>query len=138
MIQVDLVMLAETLRTRGCAHILCYSGYTYEALRRRARRQPAIGAVLDEIPVVGLVVQLSRKFYFFTLTNTSVARYCFDLADWDNSGWVVPLGASGHPGSTHFADQVAAWSEGRLLPMRYSWDRISQDAATHQRLDPAG
>jgi hypothetical protein len=28
--------------------------------------------VLDEIPVVGLVVQLSRKFYFFTLTNTSV------------------------------------------------------------------
>ncbi|MGN6359702.1 MAG: penicillin acylase family protein, partial [Thermomicrobiales bacterium] len=74
----------------------------------------------------------------FTLTNTSVARYCFDLADWDNSGWVVPLGASGHPGSAHFADQVAAWSEGRLLPMRYSWDRVNQDAATRQRLEPAG
>jgi hypothetical protein len=28
--------------------------------------------VLDEIPLVGLAVQLSRKFYFFTLTNTSV------------------------------------------------------------------
>jgi hypothetical protein len=33
---------------------------------------PWLGAALDEIPVVGLVVQLSRKFYFFTLTNTSV------------------------------------------------------------------
>jgi penicillin G amidase len=73
----------------------------------------------------------------FTLTNTSVARYCFDLADWDNSGWVVPLGASGHPGSAHFADQVAAWSEGRLLPMRYTWDRVNQGAATRQRLEPA-
>lgn len=33
---------------------------------------PWLGALLDEIPIVGLVVQLSRKFYFFTLTNTSV------------------------------------------------------------------
>jgi hypothetical protein len=33
---------------------------------------PWLGALLDEVPVVGLVVQLSRKFYFFTLTNTSV------------------------------------------------------------------
>jgi hypothetical protein len=33
---------------------------------------PWLGAALDEIPLVGLIVQLSRKFYFFTLTNTSV------------------------------------------------------------------
>ncbi len=33
---------------------------------------PWLGALLDEIPVVGLVVALSRKFYFFTLTNSSV------------------------------------------------------------------
>ncbi len=33
---------------------------------------PWLGALLDEIPVVGLVVALSRRFYFFTLTNTSV------------------------------------------------------------------
>ena len=37
----------------------------------------------------------------FTVTGTSVARYVFDAADWDNSRWVVPLGASGHPGSRH-------------------------------------
>jgi hypothetical protein len=33
---------------------------------------PWLGAALDEIPVVGLIVQLTRKFYFLTLTNTSV------------------------------------------------------------------
>lgn len=33
---------------------------------------PWLGALLDEIPLVGLLVQLSRRFYFFTLTNTSV------------------------------------------------------------------
>lgn len=33
---------------------------------------PWLGALLDEIPFVGLIVALSRRFYFFTLTNTSV------------------------------------------------------------------
>jgi hypothetical protein len=33
---------------------------------------PWLGALLDEIPFVGLIVALTRKFYFITLTNTSV------------------------------------------------------------------
>src|SRR5262249_10512999 len=37
---------------------------------------------------------------------TSVARYAFDLADWEASGWVVPHGASGHADSSHWADQL--------------------------------
>jgi penicillin amidase len=74
----------------------------------------------------------------FTITGLSVNRYCFDLADWDKSGWVVPLGASGHPGSPHYADQRIAWSEQRLLPMRYSWAAVTADAAETQRLEPAG
>lgn len=44
--------LVRALRTRGCSHILCYSGRTYEALRRRALTQPAIGRILDEIDVL--------------------------------------------------------------------------------------
>ena len=71
------------------------------------------------------------------MTSTSVARYCFDLADWERSGWVVPLGASGHPGSPHYADQAGAWAEVRLLPMRYEWERITRDAESHQELRPA-
>lgn len=72
----------------------------------------------------------------FGLTSTSVTRYVFDLADWDSSGWVVPLGASGHPGSPHYADQLPAWSEQRLLPMTYSWDKIVANADARLLLEP--
>ncbi len=68
---------------------------------------------------------------------TSVARYVFDLADWDSSGWVVPGGASGHPGSPHWADQLPAWAECRLMPMRYDWARIRAAAESSQTLTPA-
>jgi anaerobic ribonucleoside-triphosphate reductase activating protein len=47
-----LLALVGELRSRGCEHILCYSGYTYEALRLRAEGEPAIGAVLDEIDML--------------------------------------------------------------------------------------
>jgi hypothetical protein len=33
---------------------------------------PWLNAIFDEIPFVGLIVSLTRRFYFFTLTNTSV------------------------------------------------------------------
>jgi penicillin amidase len=68
---------------------------------------------------------------------TSVARYVFDLSDWEASGWVVPCGASGHPGSRHWADQLPAWAECRLLPMRYGWARIRAAAESSQTLTPA-
>jgi penicillin G amidase len=74
----------------------------------------------------------------FAITGMSVNRYCFDCADWERSGWVVPLGACGHPGSPHYADQRIAWSEQRLLPMHYAWDAVMADATEQQRLDPAG
>ena len=46
----------------------------------------------------------------YTVSGTSVTRFVFDLSDWRRSAWVVPLGASGHPGSPHYADQSAAWA----------------------------
>jgi anaerobic ribonucleoside-triphosphate reductase activating protein len=47
-----LLGLVRALRIRGCRHILAYSGYTYEQLRRIARVRHAVGAVLDEIDVL--------------------------------------------------------------------------------------
>jgi anaerobic ribonucleoside-triphosphate reductase activating protein len=47
-----LLALVRALRQRGCRHLLVYSGYTYERLRRAAARQPAIGAVLDEVEIL--------------------------------------------------------------------------------------
>ena len=72
----------------------------------------------------------------FELSLTSVARYVFDLADWERSAWIVPLGASGHPGSPHYADQSPDWAAVRLRPMRYDWARVAAEAKTYQRLEP--
>jgi len=47
-----LLALVRALRDRGCPHLVCYSGYTYERLRRVALQRPTIGAVLDEIDVL--------------------------------------------------------------------------------------
>jgi penicillin amidase len=72
----------------------------------------------------------------FDVTLLSVVRYIFDTSDWDNSGWAVPLGVSGHPGSPHYADQASIWSNLELIPMPYSWGRVKAEAAVHQILEP--
>ncbi len=68
--------------------------------------------------------------------NASVARYVFDLSDWDNSRWIVPLGASGHPGSPHYLDQSPIWAGLKTKPMLYDWDRVAADSEAHQTLRP--
>ncbi|GIF50559.1 penicillin amidase [Asanoa ferruginea] len=45
-----------------------------------------------------------------------VARYVWDLGDRAASRWIVPFGASGHPGSPHYADQLPLWTAGELIP----------------------
>ena len=63
----------------------------------------------------------------FGVTSGSVARYVFDLSDWDASRWIVPCGASGDPDSPHFADQRDRWAAGELVPMHYT--RAAVDAS---------
>ncbi|WP_145752263.1 penicillin acylase family protein [Micromonospora aurantiaca (nom. illeg.)] len=46
-----------------------------------------------------------------------VARYVWDLTDRAASRWIVPFGASGRPGDTHFADQLTHWAAGTLIPV---------------------
>ncbi len=60
--------------------------------------------------------------------NAPVARYVFDLADWDRSVWIVPHGVSGDPRSPHHLDQLERWSRVEMRPMRYSAEVV--DAAT--------
>ncbi|MBI4641068.1 MAG: penicillin acylase family protein, partial [Candidatus Tectomicrobia bacterium] len=61
----------------------------------------------------------------FVMTGMSVARYVFDTSDWNNSAWIIPLGTSGHPGSSHYADQAPIWGEVKLIPMLFDWKRIA-------------
>lgn len=58
----------------------------------------------------------------------SVARYAFDVGDWDSSRWVVLAGTSGDPRSPHYVDQHDAWSRCEMIPMTYSWAAIEQYA----------
>ena len=60
--------------------------------------------------------------------NAPVARYVFDLADWDRSVWIVPHGVSGDARSPHHTDQLERWTQVEMLPMRYS--RQAVDHAT--------
>ena len=69
-----------------------------------------------------------------TVGSLSVFRYAYDTADWERSLWAVPLGASGHPGSPHYADQSAMWRQARMAPMPYDWGRIAAAAETAQTL----
>ncbi|MFI5317646.1 MAG: penicillin acylase family protein, partial [Myxococcota bacterium] len=68
-------------------------------------------------------------------TTISVARYVFDLGDWERSGWIVPHGVSGDTASPHFADQLLAWAELRLAPMRFDWGGIEAAAISRVRLE---
>jgi len=66
--------------------------------------------------------------------GSAVARYVFDLDDWERSGWVVPHGVSGVRGSGHDLDQRAAWLGCELVPMAYSAAAIAAVAASVQVL----
>jgi len=47
-----LLALVKELRRRGCRHILCYSGYTLEALMEKAKRRSAFYEVLADIDML--------------------------------------------------------------------------------------
>ena len=71
------------------------------------------------------------------ISSASVARYAFDLADWDRSGWVVPHGVSGIRGSGHDLDQRSAWLDCRLLPMAYSSEAVAAITVETETIQPS-
>ncbi|GAB2874211.1 hypothetical protein GCM10027074_47510 [Streptomyces deserti] len=56
-----------------------------------------------------------------------VARYVWDLARREDSLWVVPLGASGVPGSPHHRDQLPLWLKGDLVPVVTDWAQLEKE-----------
>ncbi|BBK31593.1 penicillin amidase [Stella humosa] len=90
-----------------------------------------IGGDNDCVLATGLICSIGLPAMY-----GAVARYVFDVGNWDACQWAVFHGASGHPGSPNYADQNAAWTEGRLVPMLYGWDRIQSEAAATMELVP--
>jgi penicillin amidase len=91
----------------------------------------ALGGDLDCVFATGSPIGV-----FDMVIVGSTARYVFDLADRDAGGWIVPLGASGHPASPHFADQHQRWADGELLPIVSDWPRLEHEATAQLRLSP--
>jgi hypothetical protein len=70
---------------------------------------PWLNGLFDEVPFLGLIVALSRKYYFFTLTNTSVVlNYA---SPWTNRpGDVVAVFPRHEFPVTNF-NRAAVWSK---------------------------
>ena len=66
-----------------------------------------------------------------------VSRYVFDLANWDNSRWIVMHGSSGHAGTPHYSDQNPLWARGEMVPMSYSKAAVDAHAVSRTRFAPA-
>jgi penicillin amidase len=63
-------------------------------------------------------------------------RAIYDLAEPDNSVFILGTGQSGRPWSSHYRDMNSAWAEGAYRPLMTRPDRIERDAVAHQRLLP--
>ena len=72
----------------------------------------------------------------YEVTAGPSMRMVVDLGDLDSSTWVNFTGSSGHPGSSHYADQLDAWAHGRTFPWPFSAAATSADAADRLTLRP--
>ncbi len=68
----------------------------------------------------------------YTVDSAPSMRMVVDLDDLDRSRWVNLTGASGHPASPHYRDQVETWAAGRSHPWPFGPDAVR--AATQERL----
>jgi len=93
-----------------------------------------VGGDLDTLQVSSYSSAPTTKF---TLTNLSVYRQVIDFADPDSASWVLPGGASGIPGSPHYADQLEAWRTHQRIPMHHAPERMRAAAVVTLTLEPA-
>jgi penicillin amidase len=145
--------LVESALTRAVAELHARLGsdlrtWTWERIHHTRPRHPLsrlfpeLAEVLDppRIPAGGDGDTPQQGGYWgpdrFVLTALSVNRYIHDPADWRRSRWIVPLGASGHPGSPHYADQAELWAAVQTVPQFWDWPDIVAAAKTRQQLLP--
>jgi len=83
----------------------------------------------DNVTVEANAWNLSRPF---TVTAMPVLRLIADVGNWDDSVVVMPLGQSGRPWSSHYADQIELWRRGEAVPLAFS--EAAVNAATEARL----
>jgi penicillin amidase len=68
----------------------------------------------------------------FDVTATPALRMVTDVGNWDASVVAMPLGQSGRPWSSHYADQVQLWRGGGAF--RLAFGEAAVEAETEARL----
>ncbi|MFE1287637.1 penicillin acylase family protein [Streptomyces sp. NPDC058751] len=116
---VEEVAAAPVSRTWGDTHRLA----PWRALTGTAYEEPALSGdndcVLSTSSLPGLTDLSARG---------PAARYVWDLADRDDSRWVVPFGADGVPGAVHHRDQLPLWLGGDLVPVTTDWNTLTKES----------
>jgi penicillin amidase len=119
-----------------------WNGESWGTLHATAQRHPLGRPELDppSVPYGGDMDTVQASPYVpvegLATVAGSVVRYAFDVADWDRSGWIVPLGAGGEPGSAHFSDQQECWRSGQLAPAPYSRAAVEASATGRDLVAP--
>lgn len=72
----------------------------------------------------------------YGVTSAPSMRMVVDLGDLDSSTWVTLTGTSGHPGSVHYTDQLAAWAHGHTYPFPFTPAATEADARDRLTLRP--
>jgi penicillin G amidase len=90
-----------------------------------------VGGDTDTVQVNGIAAAAGLE-----ATYGAIARYVYDVGNWDACQWAVFHGTSGHPGSAHYADQNPVWTRCEMVPMLYNWTTIVADAVVTQYLNP--
>jgi penicillin amidase len=60
-------------------------------------------------------------------TRGPAARWVWDVAERQQSLWIVPFGASGDPENAHFRDQFPLWKRGELVPVVTEWQQLQEE-----------
>jgi penicillin amidase len=108
-----------------------------------ASRIKPIEALVNQgpVPVSGTTESINNNIWYASKGNFSVGlipsmRMIVDLGDFDQSVKINSTGASGHPGSPWYGDQIVPWAKGDYRPMLWSREKVEAAARHKLYLNP--
>ena len=72
----------------------------------------------------------------FDVTSAPSMRMIVDLSNLDQSRWVNQTGISGHPGDSHYDDQLGTWLKGKDYPWPFSAKEVNAAKSEEQTFSP--
>jgi penicillin amidase len=73
----------------------------------------------------------------FDVTAAPSMRMIVDLSDLDRSRWVNQTGVSGHPGDSHYDDQIGTWLDGKDYAWPFSKSAVDRAKDEEQTFQPS-